>query len=85
MNETRERHEHPEHGYDLLRKAAGSAACVLGLLSALVGILGTDISFEFLGILLGVVGYVLGPRVFGLITIIASTLTMIAVLMLNYG
>jgi hypothetical protein len=85
VNETREQHDRPEHNYDLLRKIAGSAACVLGLMSALIGILGTDISFEFIGIMLGVVGYALGPRLFGLITIMASTMTMIAVLALNYG
>ena len=59
--------------------------CVSGLLMALVGAIDEDISLEFMGAVLGLVGYMLGWRVLGLATIAVSTVLLIGVLAIMHG
>jgi len=55
----------------------GQVVCVLGLISALVGAFGLDVSLEAVGILFGAVGYALGASRLGIVTVIFSTIALI--------
>jgi hypothetical protein len=55
------------------RASLGAAVCVLGMLSAASGVLHIDFTFEFFGSVLGAVGYVLGARRLGAVTVVLST------------
>lgn len=63
----------------------GALASTVGLVFAAVGAIGVDVSMEAAGIVLGVVGYALGARALGLITIVLSTLMLIVVVMIGMG
>ncbi len=63
----------------------GRVVCVLGLISALVGAFGLDVSLEAVGILLGAVGYALGASRLGIVTVIFSTLALIFLLAVGQG
>ena len=63
----------------------GALASAVGLVFAAVGAVGVDVSMEAVGIVLGIVGYALGARTLGLITIFLSTVMLIVVLMIGMG
>ncbi len=67
------------------RAAWGTAACVLGMISAASGALHLDFAFEFLGIVLGTAGYMLGARRLGIATVVLSTILLFVFLAANQG
>lgn len=75
----------PNPAGDLAKTILGPLLCVSGLLMALVGAIDEDISLEFMGAVLGLVGYMLGWRVLGLATIAVSTVLLIGVLAIMHG
>ena len=68
-----------------LGKFVGTLLCAGGLVAALVGLIGEDVSPETMGMILGVAGYALGARAAGVFTIVVSTATLILALMISSG
>lgn len=75
----------PNPAVELAKTALGPLLCVSGLLMALVGTVGEDISLEFMGAIMGLVGYMLGWRVLGIATMAISTILLIGVLAITHG
>lgn len=75
----------PNPAGELAKTVLGPALCASGLLMALVGIIDEDISLEFMGAIMGMVGYLLGWRVLGLATMAVSTVLLIGVLATMHG
>ena len=63
----------------------GIAACVLGIVSAVSGAPHLDFVFEFLGIVLGTVGYALGAYRLGIATVVISTVLLLVFLAASQG
>jgi hypothetical protein len=68
-----------------LRVLAGWAACAVGLVCALWGLLNISVAYEVLGIVLGVVGYALGARRLGTTTVVVSVVLLVVVLAAAQG
>ncbi len=64
---------------------AARALALFGILLALLGALSVEISFEFLGIVLGITGYALGSRRLGTTAIVLSMLMLLLVLAISRG
>jgi hypothetical protein len=75
----------PNPAGELAKTVLGALLCASGLLVALVGIVGEDISIEFMGATMGLVGYMLGWRVLGVATMAISRILMIGVLAITHG
>lgn len=75
----------PNPAGELAKTILGPLLCVSGLLMALVGAIDENISLEFVGAVLGLVGYMLGWRILGLTTIAVSTVLLIGVLAVMHG
>lgn len=71
--------------FSVLRLLAGRVVALMGITLALLGTLGADISPEVLGIVLGLVGYSLGSRWLGAVTVVVSTVLLLLVLALMRG
>ena len=71
--------------FDDLRLLAGRMAGVMGIVLAVAGVFGPDISFEAMGIIFGTTGYMLGSRVLGVAAIVLSTVMLVVVLMVARG
>ncbi|CAA9436262.1 hypothetical protein AVDCRST_MAG82-2498 [uncultured Rubrobacteraceae bacterium] len=69
----------PNPAGELAKTVLGPLLCVSGLLMALVGIIDEDISLEFMGAIMGLVGYLLGWRALGIATMAISTVLLIVV------
>ena len=67
------------------RASWGIVVCTLGMISAASGGLHLDIVFEFLGITLGTVGYMLGARRLGIATVVLSTVLLMGFLAASQG
>ncbi len=63
----------------------GTAACVLGIVCAVSGGFFIDVILEFLGFLMGVIGYALGARRLGIATIVLSTALLLVFLAASQG
>lgn len=53
----------------------GRILCTIGVGSAVVGAFFVSVATDIVGIILGVIGYYLGARVFGVVVIVFSTIT----------
>ena len=70
---------------ELAKTVLGPLLCASGLLMALVGVIDEDISLEFMGAIMGLVGYLLGWRALGIATMAVSTILLIGVLAITHG
>ena len=70
---------------ELAKNILGPMLCVSGLLMAFVGAIDEDISLEFMGAVLGMVGYMLGWRVLGIVAMAVSTVLLIGTLAIMHG
>jgi hypothetical protein len=59
--------------------------CAIGLSLAVVGVLSVDVATDVLGMILGAVGYYLGARVFGVVIVVLSTVTLFIGLLIGEG
>lgn len=67
------------------RSLWGIAACVVGIGCAALGVLFLHIVLEFAGIFLGAVGYALGARRLGFVTIVLATALLLVFLVITQG
>ena len=63
----------------------GTLTSAVGLVFVAVGAVSVDVSMEALGIVLGVVGYALGARTLGAVTVVLSTVMLIVVVVIGMG
>ena len=70
---------------ELAKNILGPVLCVSGLLMAFVGAIDEDISLEFMGAIMGMVGYLLGWRILGIATMAISTVLLVAILAIMHG
>ncbi len=63
----------------------GRMLCVVGLSFAVVGAFFVSLATDILGMILGMVGYALGSRVFGVVVIIISTITLFIGILAGQG
>ena len=75
----------PNPAGELAKNILGPVFCASGLLMAFVGIIDEDISLEFMGAIMGLVGYMLGWRALGIATMAISTVLLIGVLAIMHG
>jgi hypothetical protein len=74
-----------ERGAGGLGLLLGRLFAFSGLVAAVVGLVGLDISPEAVGIVLGIVAYMLGARGMGTATIAISTILLLVVLAIGVG
>ena len=63
----------------------GRILCVIGLGFAVIGAFFVSIGTDILGMILGMAGYYLGARVFGVVIIVLSTITLFIGLLIGQG
>ena len=63
----------------------GRIICAVGLGSAVIGAYYVSVGTNVMGMLLGMVGYYLGARVFGVVIIVLSTITLFIGLLVGQG
>ena len=63
----------------------GRILCVIGLGSAVIGAFFVSVGTDVVGMLLGMMGYYLGARVFGVVIIVLSTVTLFVGLLAGQG
>ena len=85
MSEVGGSRQGPNPAGELAKTVLGPLLCASGLLMALVGAIDEDISLEFMGAVLGLVGYLLGWRALGIATMAVSTILLIGVLAITHG
>lgn len=72
-------------GTDQTKALFGRLLCGLGIALAVIGAFFVSIATNVLGIVLGMVGYVLGSRRLGTLTIILALVTLVGGLFLGQG
>lgn len=63
----------------------GRILCTIGLGSAVIGAFFVSIGSDIMGMLLGMMGYYFGARVFGVVVIVLSTVTLFVGLLVGQG
>jgi hypothetical protein len=63
----------------------GRMLCAIGLGSAAIGALFVSVGTDVVGMVLGMMGYYLGARVFGVVLIVLSTITLFIGLLVGQG
>ncbi len=63
----------------------GRIICAVGLGSAMIGAYYVSVGTNVMGMLLGMIGYYLGARVFGVVIIVLSTITLFIGLLVGQG